>query len=280
MSTIRELPLLAVIDLDLCLLHEYHDETRTSPLAEDLNQRGVLRNPPIVTPLHDRQGRYVVLDGANRVSALRQLGFRHILVQVVERDDPGLGISAWNHVIWDMDPDELYTQLVSLGDVVIKPCPKDAVYPTLATASPLARVSLSNGQDVLLDTPYASLHQRTAVLNNMVQIYYRKARMDRTTISQLDPLRKHYPDLSGVIFLPLYRVEQVLYLAADGHYLPPGSTRFTISPRVLHLDYPLDYLHNDWTLEAKNEMLQNWLSEKLVARKARFYAEATYLFDE
>lgn len=61
---------------------------------------------------------------------------------------------------------------------------------------------------------------------------------------------------------------------------PPGITRFTISPRALRVNYPLDELSANKTLEAKNEVLQHWVNERIARKGVRFYAEATVLYDE
>ena len=46
-------------------------------------------------PLDDGSGRYIVLDGANRITAIQSLGVPHILAQVVDSDDPGFNIASW-----------------------------------------------------------------------------------------------------------------------------------------------------------------------------------------
>ena len=59
------LPELQILPLDKLILHEDHDLQRTLPLVGKLRAQGILRNPPIVMPLTDDSGRYMVLDGAN-----------------------------------------------------------------------------------------------------------------------------------------------------------------------------------------------------------------------
>jgi len=47
------------------------------------------------------------------------------------------------------------------------------------------------------------------------------------------------------------------------------------------LDVPLDRLADARTpLDEKNRWLQDWLTEKLLGRRVRFYQESTVLFDE
>ena len=108
---ISTLPTLKILPLDRLILHEDHDMQRTLPLVEKLRAQGILRNPPIVMPLTDGSGRYMVLDGANRVTSLRELEFPHIVAQVVEASNPHVNLQTWNHIVWGMDADTLMSSL-------------------------------------------------------------------------------------------------------------------------------------------------------------------------
>jgi hypothetical protein len=64
-------------------------------------------------------------------------------------------------------------------------------------------------------------------------------------------------------------------------YLPPGISRHIIHGRALKIQYPLDQLRDKVSsIEEKNTVLQHWVQEKLAHRHVRYYAEATYQFDE
>src|SRR5512141_2432247 len=105
------LPTLAFLPVESLVIHEWHDDQRTPPLIARLRASGVFRNPPVVAPLSDGTGRYMVLDGANRTTALRSMGFPHALVQIIEPDDPGLSLENWNHLVWGLDPAEFLSGL-------------------------------------------------------------------------------------------------------------------------------------------------------------------------
>ena len=89
------LPKLQILSTESLIPHEWHDDSRTKPLIERLRASGVLRNPPIVTPFDDSSGRFMVMDGANRSSAFKQMGLPHILAQVVQEDDPGVQLQPF-----------------------------------------------------------------------------------------------------------------------------------------------------------------------------------------
>ena len=81
---------------------------------ERIVESGLWRNPPIVTPLQDGSQRFMVMDGANRIAALRKLEYPHAVVQVVHPDDQGLKLLNWNHVILGFDPSQLVTTIEQL----------------------------------------------------------------------------------------------------------------------------------------------------------------------
>jgi hypothetical protein len=88
---------LRVVETARLLLHEDPDAGRVARLREALRRDGVLRNPPAAALMPD--GRAVVLDGANRVTALREMGVHHAVVQAVDYGGSGIMLSTWRHYL-------------------------------------------------------------------------------------------------------------------------------------------------------------------------------------
>ena len=112
MTMSNQFPNLKIVPLDVVHLHENHDPQRTPPLIKRLKADGVLLNPPIMASFEDCGEGYMVLDGANRVTAFRMMGIPHILAQVVDPDSPSLQLQTWNHVIWNIGQ-EVFHNLVT-----------------------------------------------------------------------------------------------------------------------------------------------------------------------
>src|SRR3990172_6129123 len=93
------LPDLRFVPVESLVPHEQHDPHRSGPLVQRLRDHGVLRNPPVVTPLPPDDDRFVVLDGANRATATRAAGLPHVVVQVVRYEDPGIHLTTWHHAL-------------------------------------------------------------------------------------------------------------------------------------------------------------------------------------
>ena len=97
--------------------HEEVDPTRVEGLLRRLQSDGVLKNPPVVA----RAGsQHVVLDGVTRVAALRKMGIRDVLVQIVDYDGPRIDLDSWCHVIVGMRGKELLTAVRSHGGLEVQ----------------------------------------------------------------------------------------------------------------------------------------------------------------
>jgi len=275
---IQNLPNLRILSLDSLILHEDHDDQRTLPLVERLRVQGVIRNPPIVMPLMDGSDRYMVLDGANRVTSLREMEFPHIVAQVVEANNPNVNLQTWNHVIWGMSKKSLMSAIRKLkGLELIK-------INTLKSLDPPkyvpVQIRFPDGKFYLLTETPTDLAHHIETLHKIVNTYKVRASLDRTRQTLIDAFKTIYTDLTALVIFPSFKIKTVLKLAAQKIVLPTGITRFTVSPRALHLNYPLHELSSGKPIEYKEENLKEWIEERVKKKGVRLYSEATFLFDE
>ncbi len=274
---IPNLPSLRILPLDKLILHEDHDMQRTLPLVEKLRAQGILRNPPIVMPLLDGSGRFMVLDGANRFTSLKEMEFPHVVAQVVEANDPHVNLQTWNHIVWGLRPKRLLEDLRTLPSIHLQKINPQKSFEPPETAP--AQIRLPGGSVYLAHTP-SELEEKVKALHDIVNCYKERALLDRTSQTLVEGFKSIYSDLTALVIFPRFDIQGILTLAGRGQVLPAGITRFTISPRVLHLNYPLHELSSGKPLEYKEAYLQRWVEERLKRKGVRYYAEATFLFDE
>jgi len=275
---VPNLPNLRILPLNTLILHEDHDRQRTLPLVAKLRAQGILRNPPIVMPLDDDSGRYMVLDGANRVTSLQEMEFPHIVAQVVKADDPHVNLQTWNHVVWGMSAQTLMKDLRKIKrlEVVRIDTHKSLDAPKYMPV----QVRLPDGRFYLLIESPSELSQHIQTLHQIVNAYKTRASLDRTSQTLVDSFRSIYPDLAILVIFPSFKIKTVLKLAGQNIVLPTGITRFTASPRALHLNYPLHELSSGKPITYKEAYLQQWIQDRIKNKGVRHYAEATFLFDE
>ena len=275
---IQNLPTLRILPLESLILHEDHDNQRTLPLVEKLRAQGIIRNPPIVMPLVDGSNRYMVLDGANRVTSLQEMEFPHIVAQVVEASNPNVNLQTWNHVIWGMSTKTLMSELRKVkGLEVIK------INTSKSLDAPKyvpVQIRLPDGKFYLLTESPSDLPAHIGTLHKIVNAYKTRAALDRTSQTLIDSFKPIYSDLTGLVIFPGFKIKTVLKLAAQQIVLPTGITRFTVSPRALHLNYPLHELSSGKSIEYKEAYLKKWIDERVKKKGVRLYSEATFLFDE
>jgi len=287
-------PDLRIVPLGRLVEHEFNDAQRTWPLAQRLKAEGLLKNPPIAASLAEEEGeddpstgsgrdpRFVVLDGANRVTALNSLGYAHILVQVVRYEQPFVTLTTWHHVVTGMDQEQFSADLNALEGLEFQPLDLLHARAGLSRREFLAYLIRADGHVFAARTeaPRRNVHEQNRLLNAMVDTYKDRGKLFRATTDNLDEAGHLYPDLTGLVIFPNYDPAEVLALARDGELLPTGLTRHLIQGRALRTNYPLSELSSSDTLEAKNARLQAWLKQKLASKEIRFYGESTYLFDE
>ena len=276
----KSFPHLAIVPLRDVLVHEWYDERRAIPLLERIRSSGIFRNPPIVTPVPDDSGRFVVLDGANRTAALRKLGCPHILVQIVETDDPGLRLRTWNHVLYDLEPARLLAELRELPGLDLVSSSEAHILLPDQREIGIALIQTAEKKVYAVGAPANDLVERIAVLNAVVGAYQERAVVDRTTFSDIDELSSMFPKMCALVIFPKFNIEDLVLLASNGCLLPAGITRTTVSPRALYVNLPLEELTGKHSLVEKNARLEKLICTRMALGQVIYTPEAAFMFDE
>jgi hypothetical protein len=264
------MPNLRIVPTSSLFPHEEHDSQRSAPLAERLRTEAYVINPPVVAALDD--DRYVILDGANRCHAFEELGYPHIIVQVSSYESGEVDLQTWNHVVSAWDVDQLMDEIADLAHV--------EVFAGNDLTAPI-HILLRDGRVLSVQLTGTTLREQNAATCMLVRVYQQRARLNRTAIREAHSVFELYPDAVALVRFPLYTPLDILAAARDRAYLPPGVSRHIIQGRALRINYPIERLRDTSTpLVEKNHQLREWFQRKLANRQIRFYAEATYQFDE
>lgn len=271
------MPVLRVVESGRLLLHEEPDPGRVKRLHEAFRRDGVLRNPPIVAPMPD--GAAAVLDGANRVTALREGGIPHAVVQVVEYDRPEITLAAWRHYVREEGREPLRDRVTDLSGIQTSTL-RD---PTEAGG----RLARGEGAAAVIDAQGGTLLGAgvdpvvaAETLNRIVALYRGRDRIYRVDDGDdVDALTAGYGPGSLVVFRTFEKSE-ILLIAGRGGRLPTGITRHIIPGRALRINVPLDWLTGPSDTAAKQARLDASLRRRWLDHGVRHYAESTFLFDE
>ena len=264
--------------LDDVLLHEHTERQRVENLIERIQADQFLKNPPIVARFDHK---YILLDGATRVTALKQLGYRDVVVQVVDYGMPGLALETWNHLLIGLPVSDFFKALRQLNGLQIEDTTADQASTALAQLHSVGTIALADGSVFSLRLTRAeSLATQVTLLNDVVAAYEGRAELLRITDADVDELPSRRSPWDALIVFPRYRPDDIRVLALNGHKLPTGITRHIIPGRAMRINLPLAFLRSDASIDQKNEWLAEWLQAKMRERRVRYYREPVYLFDE
>lgn len=253
--------------------HETVDEKRSARLAQRMTEDGYLRNPPLVARVDDR---WVVLDGATRSDAFRQLGYPHAVVQDVSVDE-GVALETWHHVVRNIDADTLIDVLGEIRGTELEEVEDEPASHAIEYGGICSVTTVDGRGFVIYAQPGTN---RFDALTAVADAYISAATVSRNLERNVRALASWYPDMVALVEYPQFTVEQVLHAAGSGRLLPAGVTRFLIPGRVLRLDIPISMLEDERSLDEKNRWLHDHLAEKERRGKIRYYREPVYLLDE
>ena len=275
-----DVPQLIILPADALVLHEEVEARRVEPLVERLRVDGLLKNPPIAAPIDGalgEPGRYVILDGANRTTALRKLEAPHHLGQGVGYHD--VELDTWGHLITGTSP-QVFIQNLNNAGLDLEPTTSQDARRQLARREIAASITDPEGNVFVLPGA-SSLTSETELLRKVTSVYNGRTVFHRVKSDRMADLIEIYDDVTALIRFPSYVPEEIMHLADNGYKLPTGITRHIIHGRALRVNVPLSILMDtERTTEQKNEWLHRWTRQKLGQREIRFYQESTYLFDE
>lgn len=270
---VGELPELHMAGLDDVVLHEDPDMERVARLVDRFSADGVLKNPPVVG--RPKGGRRIVLDGANRVTALRKLGYSHVLVQELDLLEPGLKLDTWHHAIERLGAEELLDHAASVPGVSLE----EETAPQAVEPPDFARFRFADGRIVSLKGAQ-ELDQRVVQLHQVTKVYHRFAFFDRVSYTSLEDLARNYRNFTGLVSFRPFTMEDLQDLTHWDRRVPSGVTRILLPKRALRFNLQLEILRAGLSLEEKETWLQQTILEKVADKSIRFYREPTFFFDE
>ena len=259
--------------------HEDYDPRRIGRLSQRILEEGILKNPPIVAEIPGTS-LYVVLDGANRVIAFKELGIPHIVAQLVAYVEPAVLLDTWYHVVSGMSLHDFETALTQMGGMQLEACTLAEARQALERNQAIAYIVCESGvRKVLLPGG----ERRTGdlrLLGDLVGVYMGRADIFRASNDIWEIQKPYYPDITALVIFARCHPEDILHAAVNGYRVPSGITRHIISNRALNINIPLGLLQANWTLQRKREWLHEWLMARMAANAIRYYAESTFSFNE
>lgn len=303
-------PVLRLVPTGSIRFHEHPEHRRTLKLVDRLRADRFLKNPPIVTELrrdrdagrgvparepalaagHEvvkpgRSAAYLLLDGANRVSAFRELEYSHVPVQVVDYADDAIQLRRWQHLLLEGRPLDLRSIYASFEGVRMDPVPRPEVFQLLEMREIFAALVDENADcwGLFPDPLEVGFQLRSAilVLEQVVAAYEGRTQLERIKLADHTKL----PDViesreHQLVLFPVFTKPELLHLAGEGVLIPTGISRHVIPGRALALNLDLTFL-TDLTEETdKLRHFDAYLDRLQLEGRIRFYQESVFMLNE
>ena len=243
---------LTLIALDDLVLHEHTQPARGARLRAEMARSGVLADPVVVTPTGS--GRWLVLDGAHRTAALRELGLRSAVAQVMGLSPDGARLDSWSH--------DLPAESVPFG--LGSPGPMGG--PSLVATVERVDAAGRWGEPMAVTGP-SELGAR-AMVTSAVARRYAERPYARTVPGS--PIR---PGSAARVTWTPWSAPDLVQLVETGITLPAGTTRFVLPGRVLGVRVSLA------TLVAEPSEVPVSLLADLRRQSVRTYTELVHVVE-
>lgn len=256
------LPDLRIVPVSSIVLQEHRDETISRSLLRRLERDGILINPPIVALMG--KGKFLHLDGANRITSLRDLGFPHILVQVVDYFDPHLvQLKSWCHV--SVVEEKRFVRLLKripklrLSSYHITDRGRVKIGPKT-----VCMVVFSDGKAYRVQGNQ-SLIEKVQRMNQVFDLYRDLVVRDREDVifdeETLEQFFERHAGKNVALFFPIFSPREVVKVVQSGGKFPAGVTRHIIRFRALRVNFPLRVLKSKESLTKKRVFLKKFLEK-------------------
>jgi hypothetical protein len=258
-------------------LHETTETNRLRNIFDRISKSKHLLNPVIVGVYDDK---FILIDGANRLSTLREIGCKLIVAQLTDYKNKKIKLRNWNHLIYDVGLNDIKDYCGKKNFRFRYVNYKEGKDFLKNNLNSILISDISNGKSLLINLP-KNFNDSLKRLNDFTKFYFNVHNFDRSEeeITYFDLCK--YSRRKGVLVeFFKFTKEQIVKIANGKSKLPAGISRHILDNRVLHVRYEISNLKDDKNIENKRNDLQKYLISKIDTNKVRQYRESVIVFDE
>ncbi|MCI0472288.1 MAG: hypothetical protein L0Y76_01750 [Ignavibacteria bacterium] len=258
-------------------LHETTETNRLRNLFERIVSSKHLMNPVIV----GKDGKDLVLiDGANRLSTLEEIGCKLILAQIIDYYKPKIRLKNWNHLVYDITLNDLIKIAEKAGLMFEITGRSDAKKLYSSNNNSVIASEIKNGRSLVIRLS-PDLTDRIKELHYFTKYYFGIYNFDRSEQEIPFSDLKNFSRKNGILIeFPKFSKKQIVKISKSKNKLPAGISRHILDNRVLHVKYDINKLKNDKNVDGKKRDLDRYLLGKIDNNKVRQYRESVIVFDE
>lgn len=258
-------------------LHETTETNRLRNIFDRISNSKHLMNPVIVGQYNDE---LILIDGANRLSTLREIGCQLIIAQLTDYKNRKIKLRNWNHLVYDIGIDDVKDFCDKNNFKYKETTYKEGKSFLKNNLNSILISDISSGKPLLIKLP-KKFNDTIQRLNDFTKFYFNVHNFDRSEEEiTFGDLCKYSRRKGVLVEFFKFKKEQIVRIANSNAKLPAGISRHILDNRVLHVRYEISKLKDDKDIELKREDLNKYLISKIDTNKVRQYRESVIVFDE
>ena len=266
---------LKLVPIKNLLVYEDFDPNRTKKIIYSISASKTFFNPITVGYIGESD-KYLVIDGVNRLEALRKLKASYVFVQIVNYLDPDEVELRGNEHYLNCLPSK-FKNLASKTGISIKNTKElSSSMKGIERDCILATIYMDNNTYFLDSKGSLDLDRKTDQLNRFVNSYKKHLNICRK--SEVGDVSQNYP-IS--IKFNKFTTSDIIEIAYKNLHLESGITWHLINNHVVHFKVPASVLINGFDNEKKAAAyMKKIIKEKTNNLSIRRYLYNVYICDE
>jgi dihydroorotase len=214
-----------------------------------------------------------VIDGANRLEALKRLRAKYAFVYYVDYKKPEeVNLTNNAHFISSTSAD-YFNRLKKQGFVFKKISNDHAA--SMLKSNNFSLLVYINNQEYFAPVKKIARDVEIKILNSFVDVYLGKEEVYR--LSELSQAQDRFP--VKIIFRK-FTTEEIIKIAESGKRLNSGITWHKINNVIVRFSLPLFWLTADESVERIKSRLLSEIETKIIKKDIRYYPSNVYICDE
>jgi len=238
-------------------------------LTQKIKNDRMLINPILVGQIKKFK-QYIILDGINRLEALKSLNIKYVVAQVVDYfNEEQINLFS-NHHYFPIEDKNIIGKIRNTNSVDWNLINKKQANQLIEKGEIIGYIRIKNRFWSL--GRHTSLKQSVDLLNKIVNVYLGQVKFYR--LSEIIESLSNYP---MEIAFRRFRKKETAELSCKRIMLNSGITRHVPSISYSRLNLPLSILKSKSNLATKNQELKKFYQTIITKQKFRYYSQSVFI---
>ncbi len=260
--------ILKIIPINSLSIYEKPDRKRVTKLISKISEDKHFRDPILVAKYNNKK---IVIDGTNRLEALKKLGTHAVLAQVVNYDDKD-SVELRNNIHFLKMKGSHFLSVLESNNIVYKQIEKSHLLRQMENNQMICWFQIDDKFYALLSNENKSALN---LINRFVKAYKNIADIYR--LSELSQENEMFP--IKIIF-PRFSIDDIFRIVVENKYIESGVTWHKIKNIFVRFNIPINILINHQEQAEYDAWLLKKINKSILNKNFRYYPSTVYICDE